>query len=172
MIFPEMIDCSIDHDFPEPAFKGAHRISISGFKPVYLNKYFQESVIEDLGGVFFVVGIAVADRHSISVERGIDFFLTLPVVQDTSPDIYFQFLLGQQFPVGLKVKSKKHEEKLPHKLHYFPGLFVVITHSISPNPKLSSMACSTINSPVNDTDLRTASKTRLSFLSLTVSFFL
>jgi hypothetical protein len=93
VVFPEMINRSIDHDLPEPTFEGTHRISIGGFKPVYFNKYLQESVIEDFGGIFFVVGIAVADRHSISVERGIDFFLALPFVQGASPDMYFQFLL-------------------------------------------------------------------------------
>ena len=102
VVFPEMINRGIDHDLTEPAFKGTHRVRISGFKPVYFNKHFQESVIEDFGGIFFVVGIAVANRHSISVERGIDFFLTLPIVQDTAPDMYFQFLLGQQILVGLR----------------------------------------------------------------------
>ena len=97
MIFPEMINCCIDHDLSQPTFEGAYRIGVSGFEPVYFNEYFQEPIVEDLGGIFFVVCIAVANRHSISVERTIDFFLALPVIQDTTPDMNLQFLLGQQF---------------------------------------------------------------------------
>jgi hypothetical protein len=34
-----------------------------------------------------MVRIAVTDRHSIPIERAIDFFLALSVIQGTSPDM-------------------------------------------------------------------------------------
>ena len=89
VIFPEMIDSCIYHDLSKPTFERVNRISISGLESIYLNENFQEPVIKDLGGVFVVVSISVADRHSIPVERAIDFFLALPVIQDTSPDMKF-----------------------------------------------------------------------------------
>ncbi len=89
VIFPEMIDSCIYHDLSKPAFERVDRISISRLESVYLNENFQEPVIKDLGGVFVVVSISVADRHGIPVERAIDLFLALPVVQDTSPDMLF-----------------------------------------------------------------------------------
>lgn len=87
VIFPEMIDSCIYHDLSKPTFERVNRISISRFESIYLNENFQEPVIEDLGCIFFVVSISVADRHGIPVERAIDFFLALPVIQDTSPDM-------------------------------------------------------------------------------------
>jgi hypothetical protein len=84
-----MIDSCIYHDLSKPTFERVNRISISGLESIYLNENFQEPVIEDLGGIFFVVSISVADRHSIPIERAIYFFLALPVIQDTSPDMKF-----------------------------------------------------------------------------------
>ena len=96
MVLTEMVDRGIDHNLAEPALEGAYRVGISWLEAVNLYKNFQEPVIEDLGCVFVVVGITVADRHGIPVERAVYFFLALPVVQGTSPDMYFQFLLRQQ----------------------------------------------------------------------------
>ena len=71
MVFPEMIDGRIDHDLSKPSFKGADCVGISWFETVDFDKDFQEAVIEDFVGIFFVSGISVADRHGISIERAI-----------------------------------------------------------------------------------------------------
>ena len=89
LILPEMINGCVYHDLSEPAFERVNRIGISRLESVYLNENFQEPVIEDLGSIFFVVSISVADRHGIPIERAIYLFLALPVIQDTSPDMYF-----------------------------------------------------------------------------------
>jgi hypothetical protein len=82
-----MINSGIDHYFPEPAFKGADRVCVGWFEPVDLNKNFEKSVIEDLSGIFLFVSVPVADGHGIPIERAIDYFLALPAVQGTTPDM-------------------------------------------------------------------------------------
>ena len=89
MIFTKMVNGCVDDDFPEPAFEGTDSIRIGRFKPVYFDKYLQKPVVQDLDGIFFIVGIQVADRHGISIERTINFFLALPFVQGASLDMYF-----------------------------------------------------------------------------------
>lgn len=101
IVLPEMVYGRVDHDLSEPAFEGIYRIRVRRFEPVYLDKHLEKTVIQDFSGVFVVICIPVADRHSISIEGAVDFFLALPTVQGTTPDVFLQFLLRQQICVGL-----------------------------------------------------------------------
>jgi hypothetical protein len=71
MVFPVMVNSRIDHDLAEPAFKRTDGIGIGGFEPVDFHKYFQETIVQNFNSIFFPIAIALADRHSIAIERAI-----------------------------------------------------------------------------------------------------
>jgi hypothetical protein len=91
LVFSEMINGGIYHYLSNPSFKGADNISISWLVMVYFFKHLQKSIIQDLKGIILFAGIAVADGHSIPIERAINNFLALPSVEGTAFNVVSEF---------------------------------------------------------------------------------
>lgn len=87
MIFSEMIDGGKYHDLSQPSFKGAHYITISRTIIMQFAENLKEAIVEYLNCVLLIICISVTDSHGISVERAIDLFLALSVVQGAAPNV-------------------------------------------------------------------------------------
>lgn len=88
VIFPAVVYCCVNQNLPDPSFKGIHFIGIGGSIAMDFFKDLEKAVVKDFNGVFSSLRVAVADRHTIAVERVIDFFLTLSLVQGAAPDMF------------------------------------------------------------------------------------
>src|SRR5215467_16096905 len=71
MVFPEVINGCIDHDFTHPALKGADHVRIRRFVPMDLFENLKKAVVQYLNSVILGIGVSITNSHSVSIERGV-----------------------------------------------------------------------------------------------------
>jgi hypothetical protein len=61
---------------------------------MYFPENFKKPVVQNFYSVILLISVAIANGHSIPVERAVNNFLALPAVQGAGPDMVCQFICG------------------------------------------------------------------------------
>ncbi len=90
---PEVIDGGVDENAPDPCFEGIFQGYMMGFKMNELTKNFEEPVVYNFQGLFFIRNKAVTYREGITVKMFVKTFLALPFQCNTTPYYLLKGLL-------------------------------------------------------------------------------